>query len=306
MSSNFPANLDSLQNPLPETKTRSLNPALRHARQHQDVNDAVEALEAKVGVDGSAVTSSLDYKVTNLQAQIDAVVLAVVNLSATVVTEQGKVTTLQGQMTTANNNIATNTNNIAVASSDIDALEADVYSDALSGVQAGGIWPTIPRNLMNANFVIPTGELRIAYFTASKSGTTNNVRIPCLTGYTGGTPTLIRIGLYTSNAAGDGLSLVASTVSDTTLFAANNTDYTKAWSASYAMVKGQRYALVVLVVTAGTGPTLYTNAIQSISEARQQPILAARLGSQANLPASWTAAQIAALTTTSRPYAVLQ
>jgi hypothetical protein len=34
-----------------------------HATQHADLNDAVEALEAKVGVDGSAVTSSLDYKV---------------------------------------------------------------------------------------------------------------------------------------------------------------------------------------------------------------------------------------------------
>lgn len=34
-----------------------------HADQHANVNDAVEALEAKVGVNGSAVTSSLDYKV---------------------------------------------------------------------------------------------------------------------------------------------------------------------------------------------------------------------------------------------------
>ena len=34
-----------------------------HATQHADLNDAVEALEAKVGVNGSAVTTSLDYKV---------------------------------------------------------------------------------------------------------------------------------------------------------------------------------------------------------------------------------------------------
>jgi hypothetical protein len=36
-----------------------------HATQHADLNDAVEALEAKVGVDGSAVTTSLDYQVAN-------------------------------------------------------------------------------------------------------------------------------------------------------------------------------------------------------------------------------------------------
>jgi microcystin-dependent protein len=34
-----------------------------HAGQHADINDAVEALEAKVGINSSAVTSSLDYKV---------------------------------------------------------------------------------------------------------------------------------------------------------------------------------------------------------------------------------------------------
>jgi hypothetical protein len=34
-----------------------------HAGQHADSNDAIEALQAKVGVDSSAVTSSLDYKV---------------------------------------------------------------------------------------------------------------------------------------------------------------------------------------------------------------------------------------------------
>jgi hypothetical protein len=36
-----------------------------HATQHADLNDAVESLQAKVGVDGSAVTGSLDYKVAN-------------------------------------------------------------------------------------------------------------------------------------------------------------------------------------------------------------------------------------------------
>jgi len=33
-----------------------------HSGQHADANDAIEALQAKVGVDSSAVTTSLDYK----------------------------------------------------------------------------------------------------------------------------------------------------------------------------------------------------------------------------------------------------
>jgi hypothetical protein len=39
-----------------------------HATQHADLNDAVEALEAKVGADSSAVTSSHDYKIAQLEA----------------------------------------------------------------------------------------------------------------------------------------------------------------------------------------------------------------------------------------------
>lgn len=59
MATNFPTSLDSLTNPL---STDPLdNPS--HSDQHSNVNDAVEALEAKVGVNGSAVTTSLDYKV---------------------------------------------------------------------------------------------------------------------------------------------------------------------------------------------------------------------------------------------------
>jgi hypothetical protein len=59
MAINFPASLDSLTNP---TSSDSLN-SPSHSSQHADANDAIEALQAKVGVDGSAVTTSLDYKV---------------------------------------------------------------------------------------------------------------------------------------------------------------------------------------------------------------------------------------------------
>jgi len=61
MATNFPGSLDSFTNP---TSSSTLD-SPSHAAQHSNVNDAVEALQAKVGVDGSAVTTSLDYKVAN-------------------------------------------------------------------------------------------------------------------------------------------------------------------------------------------------------------------------------------------------
>ena len=65
MASNFPTSLDAFTNPSSTDAMDSVS--VPHASQHSDLNDAVEALEAKVGADSSAVTSSLDYKVAQLE-----------------------------------------------------------------------------------------------------------------------------------------------------------------------------------------------------------------------------------------------
>ena len=62
MATNFPTSLDSLTNP---TSSSALN-LPSHSSQHADANDAIEALQAKVGIDSSADTTSLDYKINNL------------------------------------------------------------------------------------------------------------------------------------------------------------------------------------------------------------------------------------------------
>ena len=63
MATNFPSGLDSFTNPSASDKMDSVS--VPHATQHANLNDAVEALEAKVGADGSAVTSSHDYILSN-------------------------------------------------------------------------------------------------------------------------------------------------------------------------------------------------------------------------------------------------
>ena len=64
MATNFPTSLDALTNP---TSGQTLN-SPSHSTQHANSNDAIEALQAKVGVNSSAVTTSLDYIVRNLSA----------------------------------------------------------------------------------------------------------------------------------------------------------------------------------------------------------------------------------------------
>lgn len=65
MAINFPGSLDALTNPASSDKLNSPD----HAVQHENVNDIAEALEAKVGVDSSAVTTSHDYKLGVLYGQ---------------------------------------------------------------------------------------------------------------------------------------------------------------------------------------------------------------------------------------------
>jgi hypothetical protein len=68
MATNFPTSLDSLTNP---ATTDQLN-SPSHAAQHANSNDAIEQLQAKVGVNSSAVTTSHDYKIAQLEAAITA------------------------------------------------------------------------------------------------------------------------------------------------------------------------------------------------------------------------------------------
>ena len=59
MATNFPTSLDALTNP---SSGQTLN-SPSHSAQHANSNDAIEALQTKVGVNSSAVTTSHDYKI---------------------------------------------------------------------------------------------------------------------------------------------------------------------------------------------------------------------------------------------------
>lgn len=66
MTTAFPAALDNFQNPANNT----YQDAISHAGQHSNANDAIEALEAKVGIDNSANTDSQDYKINWLETTL--------------------------------------------------------------------------------------------------------------------------------------------------------------------------------------------------------------------------------------------
>ncbi len=70
---NYPTSLDSFQNPTGTDLLENSNAALDHDVQHSNANDAIEALQAKVGVNSSAVTTSHDYKLSEVTSTDKAV-----------------------------------------------------------------------------------------------------------------------------------------------------------------------------------------------------------------------------------------
>ncbi len=63
MAANFPNSFDSLTNP--QSTFELSTPS--HATEHANLNDIVEAIQQKVGLDGSGVSTSLDYRVSILE-----------------------------------------------------------------------------------------------------------------------------------------------------------------------------------------------------------------------------------------------
>lgn len=65
MTSNFPTSLDSFANP--QSSTLLSQPNLDHSDQHSNINDAIEALQARVGIEGTLDQLSLEYRLTSVE-----------------------------------------------------------------------------------------------------------------------------------------------------------------------------------------------------------------------------------------------
>lgn len=68
MAITYPTALDAFTNPIATDLLDSLT--VPHDVQHANANDAIEALEAKVGVTSSAVTSSMDYRMNAAETSL--------------------------------------------------------------------------------------------------------------------------------------------------------------------------------------------------------------------------------------------
>jgi hypothetical protein len=65
MATQFPTSLDSFSNPPAGSLLNS--PTFNHATVHANIYDAIEAIEAKVGINGSSASDSLEYRLEQIE-----------------------------------------------------------------------------------------------------------------------------------------------------------------------------------------------------------------------------------------------
>ena len=125
MATNFPTSLDNLTNPAGSDPVN--NPS--HASQHANLNDAIEKLEEKVGVNNSAVTTSLDYRVKQLETNPVASYTdeEARNAIGTALTGSGGITVTPNNVA---NTITVSTDNTIATKTYVDTAVSNLSSQA--------------------------------------------------------------------------------------------------------------------------------------------------------------------------------
>jgi hypothetical protein len=153
--------------------------------------------------------------------------------------------------------------------------------------QASGFVDAVSRVNCAAGVTASAGQALIAFFTPTITVTVSQIAMANGTGAVAAGLTLARMGIYTYPTDGSTATLVARTASDTTLFAATNTTYTRSldntggYPSSYTLNAGTRYGVayicvgttqpqlvgrVVLTAVAGVSPRLSGSSSTGLSD----------------------------------------
>jgi hypothetical protein len=195
--------------------------------------------------------------------------------------------------TSTSANIGINQGSLTIAQSQVTNLVTDLGLKATTSTlsSANDEYRTVdftdqsvlPRNISVDNLGTQSTRILYTFFTPIQNGTVNQVSVASASTASSGL-TLARIGLYTYDFSTDSVTLVARTASDTTLFNAQNTIYTRSFNttggypASYSLVAGNRYAMAVIQV--GTTPaSLLGVAHSSLLSTLDSRIAASQLSS---------------------------
>lgn len=163
---------------------------------------------------------------------------------------------------------------------------------------------SMSRNTVVAAQTLTSQQLRVSFFTAKKTEAITHVRLIPGGTSAGATPTLVRVGIY--EVADDGsATLIKSSTNDTSkLNAQTDAAHTFTLSSTFTKIRGKRYGVGVLCVTAAAAPTLQGGNFAAGSGVGL-PALMLSKGGQSDLPSSLTTGDLSSSTSTVRIYSEL-
>ena len=298
MATNYPSSLDSFTNP---AATDTLDSAtVPHAAQHDNINDAVTAIETALGANlANVVLPARSISTTApLTGGGDLSANRTLAVSAGSTSASGVLQLMDSVSSTSTTTAAT-PNSVKTSYDLANAAVAKTAYKASWG--SDSVQETFTRFSATSSLTIATGTMRYVQFVPVQDITVSSIAISSGS-VSSATVTLARFGIYAIN--GSSLQLVARTASDTTIFNTASTVYTRSldttggYPATYTLTAGTRYyvGLIVVGTTAGSvaNTTLLVAQLAALS-----PVLSYSLAAQSDLP---TAPTIASLTVSTAPY----
>lgn len=141
-----------------------------------------------------------------------------------------------------------------------------------------------PKDLFTSDSVaLVSGQVSFNYFTAYDTQDVTALRTYTGTTAAGATPTLCKMGLYSVAANGD-LTLMAATANTNTLWNSANASHQANLTAPQKVIKGNRYAFGLIIVTAAALPTVPSRSVPIVLSGVASPRTFAQLTGQTDLP----------------------
>jgi hypothetical protein len=182
MAITYPTNLDSLTNP---SSTDTLD-SPSHSDQHSDLNDAVEALETKVGIDSSTTATTIDYKLTNSSSSNPGHKHTLANGATDVTASKDEVNVLDGiTASTAELNKTEGIGGDIVGTSDTQTLTNKTFNvgdNTVSGTLRTQVYKSAVQAVADSSWVAITFDLEDFDSGGLHDISTNNSRITIPTG----------------------------------------------------------------------------------------------------------------------------
>ena len=246
MASNYPGSLDSFDTIASDKKTSDAVGGRTHRQMHNDLGDAIEAVQTELGTNPSGSHDTVKDRLEAIEAGSGEITIGTVTTGDADVTITGNPTDGYELDFTLP---AVGDDTIGTAALIDDSVTS---RKILADKYPLSVLPVIPPQMATTTIDLTKDNTQFMPFVATADAVVTGMTMVSGGTAVTGSPTSIRFGLYhimPGKTGPMGADLLARTASDTGIFASTNTEYTRSWDTTggypseVRLVAGQHYAV---------------------------------------------------------------